>query len=62
MANRAESKRAESKPVPGLDGELEREEAETLVSGDREFLIFVLMRLSMELAQLRAAHQPFQGD
>jgi transposase len=55
------AKKAESKPVPGLDRELEREEAEALVAGDPEFLVFVLLRLSMELAQLRAAHASVAG-
>jgi len=49
------------KQVPGLEGQLTREQAEALVDGDREYAIFVLLRLSLELSRLQAAQASNAG-
>lgn len=59
MATRRET--AQERHVPGLDEELDREQAEALASGEPEFLIFVLLRLSAEVVRLRRVGDPNGG-
>ena len=41
--------------IPGLDGQLTRQEAENLVKNDPQAAIFVLMELSAKLAAFQSA-------